>query len=67
MFLHKVFRSNQNRAICLPQTLSREFGINYGDYVTVEATKTGILIRKVQRTFDEIRVASVGYDPRAKT
>jgi len=67
MFLHKVIRMNQNRAVVLPQTLAREFGIEYGDYVFIEAHKDGILIQKVVRIGNEVRVSTTRHDPRAKT
>lgn len=66
MFLHKVYRLNQNRGIVLPQTLAREYGIEYGDYVFIEAHKDGILIQKAVRVGNEVRVAPVGHDKRAK-
>lgn len=49
----------------LPQSLSREYGIEYGDYVFILGQKDGILIQKAVRVGDEIRVAPVGHDKRA--
>lgn len=66
MFLHKVFLLNTNPSICLPKPLAREYSIERGDYVFVQAHKDGILIQKAVRVGDEVRVATTRHDKRAK-
>lgn len=67
MFLHKVIRMNQNRAVVLPQTLARSYGIEWGDYVSVSGTKNGILIQKVIRVEYASGAIAIRHDPGAKT
>ena len=66
MFLHKVFILNTVRAICIPQTLAKEYDLEKGDYVMVQGHRDGILIQKAVRVGDEVRVVTTRHDPRAK-
>jgi len=58
---------NTNPSICLPKVLAKEYDLNKGDYVFVQAHKDGILIQKAVRVGDEVRVATTRHDKRAKT